>query len=98
MRTGLAQLEDGKAELEDGEAEYEKQKKDVEQQLADAEAEIADGEQKLAELEVPEWMILDRTSHVSASSYLSNVDKLEAITTVFPFSFSWWPRWWPLPP
>lgn len=84
---GLAQLEDGKAELEDGEAEYEKQKKDVEQQLADAEAEIADGEQKLAELEVPEWMILDRTSHVSASSYLSNVDKLEAITTVFPIFF-----------
>ena len=84
---GLAQLEDGKAELEDGEAEYEKQKKDEEQQLADAEAEIADGEQKLAELEVPEWMILDRTSHVSASSYLSNVDKLEAITTVFPIFF-----------
>ena len=35
----------------------------------------------------PEWMILDRTSHVSASSYLSNVDKLEAITTVFPIFF-----------
>ena len=32
-------------------------------------------------------MILDRTSHVSASSYLSNVDKLEAITTVFPIFF-----------
>ena len=32
-------------------------------------------------------MILYRTSHVSASSYLSNVDKLEAITTVFPIFF-----------
>lgn len=68
-------------------ARYNEVKTDTEQKLADAEAEIADGEQKLAELEVPEWMILDRTSHVSASSYLSNVDKLEAITTVFPIFF-----------
>ena len=57
-------------------ARYNEVKTDTAQKLADAEAEIADGEQKLAELEVPEWMILDRTSHVSASSYLSNVDKL----------------------
>lgn len=84
---GLAQYQDGMADFEQGEAEFESQKKDAQQQLADAEAEIADGEQQLAELEMPEWMILDRTSNASASSFLSNVDKLEAITTVFPVFF-----------
>lgn len=60
---------------------------EAEPQIAEGEKQLADGQQQLAELEVPEWMILDRTSHVSASSYLSNVDKLEAITTVFPIFF-----------
>ena len=90
LAAARTQLDTAKAQITEAEpqiAEGEKQLADGQQQLADAEAEIADGEQKLAELEVPEWMILDRTSHVSASSYLSNVDKLEAITTVFPIFF-----------
>ncbi len=84
---GLAEYEDGEAEWERGEAEFREQKRDVQQQLADARQEIADAEKALAELEVPEWYRFDRGDHVSISSFLSNVDKLEAITTVFPVFF-----------
>ena len=84
---GLAQYEDGLAEWEKGEAEFREQKRDVQQQLADARQEIADAEKTLDELEVPEWYRFDRGDHVSVSSFLSNVDKLEAITTVFPVFF-----------
>ena len=84
---GMAQLEEGRAELEEGEAEYQTQKADAEQQLADAEAEIEDAQKQLDELEVPEWYVFDRTSNASVSSYFSNIDKLEALTTVFPIFF-----------
>lgn len=84
---GMEQLEDGRAELEQGEAEYAEQKADAEQKLADAEQQIADGEQELAELEVPEWYVFDRSGNAGVSAYWSNIDKLEAITTVFPIFF-----------
>ncbi len=84
---GRAVYEDGEAVWERGEAEFREQKRDVQQQLADARQEIADAEKALAELEVPEWYRFDRGDHVSISSFLSNVDKLEAITTVFPVFF-----------
>ena len=84
---GLAQYEDGLAEWEKGEAEFREQKRDVQQQLADARQQIADAEKTLNDLEVPEWYRFDRDDHVSVSSFLSNIDKLEAITTVFPLFF-----------
>lgn len=84
---GLAQYEDGEAEWERGEAEYREQKRDVEQQLADARQKIDDAQKTLDELEVPEWYRFDRDDLVSVSSFLSNIDKLEAITTVFPVFF-----------
>ena len=57
------------------------------EQLADARAEIEDGEAKLAELEPPEWYIWDRSHNVSWASFKTNVDKLQAITTIFPVFF-----------
>ncbi len=84
---GEAELRSGQEEYEKNEAEYLAQKADAERQMADAEQQLADGEKQLAELEVPEWFVLDRTDHVSASNFLSDVDKLEAITTVFPIFF-----------
>lgn len=84
---GEQQLADGLAEYEKNENDYLTQKADAEQQLADAEQQIRDSEKTLAELEVPEWFVMDRTYHPSSSSFLSDVDKLEAITTVFPIFF-----------
>lgn len=84
---GLAQYEDGEAEWEKGEAEFREQREDARRKLADARQEIADAERALEELEVPEWYRFDRGDVVSVSSFLSNIDKLEAITTVFPVFF-----------
>lgn len=84
---GEKQLDDGRSELEKNRAEYLNQKADAEQQLQDAEQQILDGERQLADLEVPKWMVMDRSYHNSSSSFFANVDKLEAITTVFPVFF-----------
>lgn len=84
---GEQQLHSGQAEYEKSEAEYLARKADAEQQLADAEQQLAEGEKALAALEVPEWFVMDRSYHVSSSAFLSDIDKLEAITTVFPIFF-----------
>lgn len=84
---GLAQYKEGLADWESGEAEFREQKQDAEQQLQDARAQIAEAEQALEDLELPEWYRFDRDDVVSVSSFLSNIDKLEAITTVFPVFF-----------
>ena len=73
--------------LRDGELDYEDALREVNEQLADARAEIEDGEAKLAELEPPEWYIWDRSHNVSWASFKTNVDKLQAITTIFPVFF-----------
>ena len=87
LADGEEQLADAKEQLAEGEAEYERQKADAEQQLADAEQQIRDGEEQLAEMEEPEWYVLGRGANVSYASFLSNVDKVEAIARVFPIFF-----------
>ena len=73
--------------LRDGEIEYEDAKAEAEQELADARAEIQDAEQEVADIDYPEWYIWDRDNNVSYSSFVGNVDKLTAITTIFPVFF-----------
>ena len=87
LADGEEQLADAKEQLAEGEAEYERQKADAEAQLADAEQQIRDGEEQLAEMEEPEWYVLGRGANVSYASFLSNVDKVEAIARVFPIFF-----------
>lgn len=73
--------------LRDGEIEYEDAKAEAEQELADARAEIEDGQKELDEIEMPEWYVWDRSNNVSYASFTGNVDKLTAITTIFPVFF-----------
>lgn len=80
-------LADARQELLDGETDYADAKAEVEQELADAEQEIADAEAEIADLELPEWYVWDRSQNVSFASFDSNVEKLTAITTVFPIFF-----------
>lgn len=96
-----AQLADARAELDDarqtiaenaqklrdGEIEYEDAKAEAEQELADARDEIRDAEQEVADIDFPEWYIWDRGNNVSYASFVGNVDKLTAITTIFPVFF-----------
>lgn len=89
-----AELDDARAtiaenaqKLRDGEIEYEDAKAEAEQELADARAEIEDGQKELDDIEMPEWYVWDRGNNVSYASFTGNVDKLTAITTIFPVFF-----------
>ena len=88
------QLDDAKAtiaenlqKLRDGEIEYEDAKAEAEEALADARAQIEDGEAELNDVEYPTWYVWDRRKNVSYASFTANVDKLTAITTIFPVFF-----------
>ena len=84
---GQREIDENEKKLTDAEAEYAKAKAEAEQKLADARAEIEDGEGKLNDLEKPEWYVWDRSKNTSFGSFKANVDKLTAITTVFPVFF-----------
>ena len=84
---GQREIDENEKKLTDAEAEYAKAKAEAEQKLADARAEIEDGEAKLNDLEKPEWYVWDRSKNTSFGSFKANVDKLTAITTVFPVFF-----------
>ena len=94
LRDARSQLDDAKAtiaenlqKLRDGEIEYEDAKASADRQLADARAQIEDGEAALREVEYPTWYVWDRSKNVSYASFTANVDKLTAITTIFPVFF-----------
>lgn len=94
LRDARSQLDDAKAtiaenlqKLRDGEIEYEDAKAEADRQLADARAQIEDGEAALREVEYPTWYVWDRSKNVSYASFTANVDKLTAITTIFPVFF-----------
>ena len=87
-------LDDAKAtvaenlqKLLDGEIEYEDAKAKSEEALADARTQIEDGEAALKDVEYPTWYVWDRSKNVSYASFTANVDKLTAITTIFPVCF-----------
>lgn len=87
-------LDDAKAtiaenaqKLADGKISYEDAKKEADEKLADARQEIEDGQADLDTLEMPKWYIWGRDKNISYSSFTANIDKLNAITTVFPIFF-----------
>ncbi len=89
-----AELDDARAtiaenvqKLRDGEIEYADGKAEAEQELADARTEIEDAQRELDDIEQPEWYIWDRSNNVSYASFTGNVEKLTAITTIFPIFF-----------
>lgn len=80
-------IEENAQKLRDGEIEYEDAKAEAEQELADARAEIEDAQKEVDDIEFPEWYVWDRSNNVSYASFTGNVDKLTAITTIFPVFF-----------
>ena len=89
-----SRLDDAKAtiaenaqKLADGKISYEDAKKEADEKLADARQEIEDGQADLDTLEMPKWYIWGRDKNISYSSFTANIDKLNAITTVFPIFF-----------
>ena len=94
LEDARSRLDDAKAsiaenaqKLADGKTSYEDAKKEADEKLADARQEIEDGQADLDTLEMPKWYIWGRDKNISYSSFTANIDKLNAITTVFPIFF-----------
>ena len=94
LKDARSRLDDAKAtiaenaqKLADGKISYEDAKKEADEKLADARQEIEDGQADLDTLEMPKWYIWGRDKKISYSSFTANIDKLNAITTVFPIFF-----------
>lgn len=94
LEDARSRLDDAKAtiaenaqKLADGKISYEDAKKEADEKLADARQEIEDGQADLDTLEMPKWYIWGRDKNISYSSFTANIDKLKAITTVFPIFF-----------
>ena len=94
LKDARSKLDDAKAtiaenaqQLADGNISYEDAKKEADEKLADARQEIEDGQTDLDTLEMPKWYIWGRDKNISYSSFTANIDKLNAITTVFPIFF-----------
>lgn len=94
LKDARSRLDDAKAtiaenaqKLADGKISYEDAKKEADEKLADARQEIEDGQADLDTLEMPKWYICGRDKNISYSSFTANIDKLNAITTVFPIFF-----------
>ena len=94
LKDARSKLDDAKAtiaenaqKLADGKISYEDAKKEADEKLADARQEIEDGQADLDTLEMPKWYIWGRDKNISYSSFTANIDKLNAITTVFPIFF-----------
>lgn len=94
LEDARSRLDDAKAtiaenaqKLADGKISYEDAKKEADEKLADARQEIEDGQADLDTLEMPKWYIWGRDKNTSYSSFTANIDKLNAITTVFPIFF-----------
>ncbi len=88
---GVAELEkqskDGKKELDDAQSEYDEKKAEADKKLADAEKEIEDAQEEIDNLNNPEWYVFDRNDNPGYSAYTENVDKVDAVATVFPVFF-----------
>ena len=94
LEDARSRLDDAKAtiaenaqKLADGKISYEDAKKEAAEKLADARQELEDGQADLDTLEMPKWYIWGRDKNISYSSFTANIDKLNAITTVFPIFF-----------
>ncbi len=84
---GEKEIEDGEKELADGKKEYEDGVREYEQKTSEAESEIAKAEADLADLEVPEWMIDDRSALPENIGYGENADRMRSLGRVFPVLF-----------
>ncbi len=74
-------------ELNESYYAYLDEKAKIENEFANAEKDIADAEELLATSEAPKWYFLGRDQSVSASSFASNVEKINAIAKIFPIFF-----------
>lgn len=81
------EIEDGEKELKDGLKEYQEGKKEAQQEISDGEKKIEDAQEEIDSLEMPEWIISDRSDLPEYSDFGENADRIRNIGEVFPVMF-----------
>ncbi len=84
---GREQLASGEREYESGRAEYESERARAESEIADAQAKIDQAQADIDAVEMPEWLIMDRTKNYGAESFDMDAGRVDNIAMVFPFVF-----------
>ncbi len=87
LASGRAQLASGRAEYESGLTEYEQGRAEADERFADAEAQLADAQRQIDAIELPEWLVMDRTKNHGLVSFESDAERVDHIAQVFPFIF-----------
>lgn len=81
------EIAENKKKLEDGREDYEQAKIDAEEELEKGRQKIEDAKEELADLEMPEWLIYDRSSLNEYTGFGDNADRMKNIGEVFPVLF-----------
>lgn len=81
------EIAENKKKLEDGRKEYEQAKIDAQDELEKGRQKIEDAKAELADLEMPEWIIYDRSSLSEYTGFGDNADRMKNIGEVFPVLF-----------
>lgn len=81
------ELASAQAAIDEGQAEYDARKAEADEKLADAQAEIDDAQERIDELELPEWIVLDRSSNYGVAAFDADADRIDSIASVFPLIF-----------
>ena len=87
LASGHAQLASGRAGYESGLAEYEQGHAEADERFADAEAQLADAQHQIDAIELPEWLVMDRTKNHGLVSFESDAERVDHIAQVFPVIF-----------
>lgn len=81
------QLDDGRAEYRDGLSEYESSRDEAYDSFASAEDELNDSQSKIDDIDMPEWLVMDRSKNYGAESFDMDAGRVDNIAKVFPFVF-----------
>lgn len=81
------EIAENKKKLEDGRKEYEQAKIDAQDELEKGRQKIEDAKAELADLDMPEWIIYDRSSLSEYTGFGDNADRMKNIGEVFPVLF-----------
>ncbi len=84
---GKQDWKEGRQELANGREEYEDGVREYNGQIADAEQKIADAEKEIADIDVPEWIVEDRSALPENIGYGENADRMRSLGRVFPTLF-----------
>ncbi len=90
LENGKKELEDGRKKLADAKIEIEDARvelADGRKELEDGKAELAEAKADLEEVEVPEWIVLDRSMDMQFVEYGMNSERIGNLGDVFPAVF-----------